>query len=129
MTFWVFDVMWSVMLFGVALFTGALVALHPAIRSIRTMGIVVSYLVGLAMLIVLPPVVAVSTWCLFATAGGVIAFLYELWARRRYRDTARPERPLVLLRGFILWPALIPEAVEGVLVDLRVLEPSGSSER
>lgn len=37
----------------------------------------------------------------------------------------RPEpRPLVLLQGFLLWPTMVPEAVEGVLIDAGVLEPS-----
>jgi hypothetical protein len=125
MTIGIFDVMWTLMLFGVALFTGCCVVFNPAIRGIRTMGIVTAYAVGAWMLLVLPPVVAIGTWCVFASAGGVIAFAYELWARRRYAGTGRAPRPLILLQGFLLWPGMIPDAIEGVLVDTGVLEPGG----
>jgi hypothetical protein len=76
------------------------------------------------MLITLQWKVALVTWCIFASFGGAVAFTYELWARRRYRGTGRADRPLVMLRGFILWPTMVPEAVEGVLIDAGVLEPS-----
>jgi len=125
MTIWFFDVMWALMLFGVALFTGCCVVFNPAIRGIRTMGIVVAYAVGLWMLVALPPKVALATWCIFASAGGAIALAYELWARHRYANTGRERRPLILVQGFLLWPGMIPDAVEGVLVDMGILEPSG----
>lgn len=64
---------------------------------------------------------------MFATFGGAVAFTYELWARRRFAGTGRPPRPLVLLRGFVLWPTMIPEAIEGMLIDLGVLAPSGTT--
>ncbi len=125
MTIWFFDVMWTLMLFGVALFTGCCVVFNPALRGIRTMGIVTSYAVGAWMLIVLPLRVAVGTWCVFASAGGVIALAYELWARHRYAGTNRAPRPMILLQGFLLWPGMIPDAVEGVLVDTGILGPGG----
>jgi hypothetical protein len=55
---------------------------------------------------------------------------YELWARRRYAGTGRAPRPLILLQGFILWPALLPGAIEGMVVDAGLLPPSpeGSDE-
>ncbi len=33
--------------------------------------------------------------------------------------------PFVLVQGFLLWPGMIPDAIEGVLIDLGVLDPSG----
>ncbi len=125
MTIWFFDVMWTLMLFGVALFTGCCVVFNPAIRGIRTMGILTAYGVGVCMLFALPLHVALGTWCVFASAGGVIALAYELWARRRFAGTGRKPRPLILLQGFLLWPGMIPDAVEGVLVDTGVLQPGG----
>jgi hypothetical protein len=125
MTIWFFDVMWALMLFGVALFTGCCVVFNPSLRGIRTMGIATAYATGAWMLFALPWAIALGTWCMFATAGGVIAFAYELWARHRYAGTARTPRPLILLRGFLLWPGMIPDAIEGVLVDTGILEPSG----
>jgi hypothetical protein len=125
MTIWIFDIMWALVLFGTALFTGCCVVFNPALRGIRTMGIVVAYAIGAWMLLALPPVVAIATWCLFASFGGIVAFAYEAWARVRYRGTTRAPRPFVLIQGFVLWPGMIPDAIEGVLVDFGVLEPSG----
>jgi hypothetical protein len=124
MTIWFIDIPWALMLFGVALFTGCCLVFNPVLREVRIMGIASAYGIGLWMAIVLPWRVAVATWCVFAAFGGVVAFTYELWARYRYRGTARRQRPLVLLRGFILWPTMVPEAVEGMLIDAGVLEPS-----
>lgn len=128
MTIWLFDVMWGVMLLGVALFTGACVVFNPILRGVRTMGIVVAYAIGAWMFVVLPWKVAVATWCVFAAFGGVVAFAYELWARYRYAASGRRNRPLVLVQGFLLWPGMVPDAIEGALVDAGLLEPSGTAE-
>jgi len=124
MTIWYFDILWGLMLLGVALWTGCLLVFNPVLRSVRVMGIATAYGIGLWMLFILPWRVAVATWCVFAVFGGAVAFVYELWARFRYRGRGRQPRPLVLLQGFLLWPTMVPEAVEGVLIDAGVLEPS-----
>ncbi len=127
MTVWYIDIMWALMLFGIALFTGCLLVLHPVLREVRLMGMVTAYGFGLWMFLVLEWRVAVVTWCVFAAFGGVVAFLYELWARYHYRGRDRRARPLVLLRGLLLWPTMVPEAIEGMLIDAGVLEPSAQS--
>jgi hypothetical protein len=124
MTIWYVDILWALMLLGVALWTGCCLVFNPVLKSIRVMGIATAYAIGLWMFIVLDWKVAVTTWCMFATFGGAVALVYELWARHRYRDTGRVPRPLILLQGFVLWPTMVPEAVEGVLVDAGILEPS-----
>lgn len=125
MTVWYVDILWALMLLGVALWTSCCLVFNPILKSVRVMGIGVAYAILAWMLITLPWVNAVVTWCIFATVGGTIAFAYELWARYHYRGTGRASRPLVLLQGFVLWPTMIPEALEGVLVDAGVLPPSG----
>ncbi len=125
MTIWYVDVMWGVALFAVAFFTAGCVVFNPALRSIRTMGIIAAYGLGLWMVVDLPLVVALATWCVFASLGGLAVLLYELWARHRYAGTGRTPRPFVLVQGFLLWPGMIPDAIEGVLIDLGVLDPSG----
>lgn len=127
MTIWNVDIMWAMMLLGIALFTGVILVVQPTLRGFRVMGVAAAYATGAWMAWVLPPVVAFTTWGVFAAAGGVGAFAYELWARRHYANTSRAPRPLILLQGFLLWPALIPEAIEGVLVDAGVLAPSGAA--
>lgn len=124
MTIWYIDILWGLMLLGVALWTGFCLVFNPVVRSIRVIGIVTAYGIGLWMLIALPWKVAVATWCIFAAFGGAVALTYEMWARYRYRGTGRKDRPLILLHGFILWPTMVPEAVEGVLIDAGILEPS-----
>ncbi len=124
MTIWNIDIMWASMLFGITLFTCCFVVVNRAMRGMRVMGLVTTYGVGAWMLFALPWQVAVTTWCVFAALGGVIVFLYELWARRRFAGTGRPDRPLVLLQGFVLWPTMLPDALEGMVVDLGILPPS-----
>jgi hypothetical protein len=126
MTIWYIDIMWALMLFGVALFTGCMVVMNPALRAMRLMGLVVAYCVGAWMVIVLPWRIALATWCLFAAAGGAIVMLYEVWARYRHAGSGRVPRPFVMLQGFVLWPAMIPDAVEGMLVDARILPAARS---
>ncbi len=125
MTIWYVDILWALMLFGVALWTTCCLVFNPVLRSIRVMGIVVAYGVGGWMAITLPWMVAVVTWCLFAAFGGVVSFAYELWARHHYAGKGRAPRPLVLLEGFVLWPTMVPDAIEGMLVDAGVLPHSG----
>jgi hypothetical protein len=124
MTIWNVDIMWALMLFGCALFCGCCVIMNPVLRGVRIMGLGTAYAIGAWMLFALPLRVAVTTWCVFASAGGAFVFAYELWARFRYASTGRRARPLVLLQGFILWPAMVPDAIEGMLVDAGVLPPS-----
>ncbi|HRQ77359.1 MAG TPA: hypothetical protein PLY94_02085 [Gemmatimonadaceae bacterium] len=127
MTIWYVNLMWALMLLGVALFTGCCLVFNPVLKSVRVMGIATAYAIGAWMALTLPWRVALATWCLFAAFGGAVALAYELWARWRYRGSGRKPRPLVLLQGFILWPTMVPEAVEGVLIDAGVLEPSWTS--
>lgn len=124
MTIWYVDIMWALMLFGVSLFTSCLIVVNRAMDGLRLVGLVIAYAVGVWMVIALPWKVAVATWCMFAAAGGLVVFAYELWARRRYAGTGRAPRPLILLRGFLLWPAMLPEAIEGMVVDAGLLPPS-----
>lgn len=116
------DLMWALVLLGVTLWTTCCVLMNPGLRGVRWVGIASSYVVGAWMAVDVAWLEAVVTWTVFASLGGALALAYELWARRRYRGTGRPNRPLVLLHGLVLWPALIPDVLEGVLVDAGVLQ-------
>lgn len=129
MTIWYVNILWALMLLGVALWTSCCLVFNPVLRSVRITGIAVAYAVLAWMLLTLPPLVAITTWCLFAAAGGALSFAYELWARYHYRGRNRAPRPLILLRGFLLWPSMIPDALEGVLVDAGVLPSDGRHQR
>ena len=61
MTIFNFDVLWGLMLFGVALWTTCCLVFNPVLRSIGIMGIVTAYAIGAWMLFTLPLVVALTT--------------------------------------------------------------------
>jgi hypothetical protein len=124
MTIWNVDIMWASVLFGITLFTACFVVVNRGMRGMRVMGLVSTYLVGAWMAFTLPWKVALTTWCTFAILGGTAVFLYELWARHRYADTGRARRPLIALQGLVLWPVLLPDALEQVVVDAGILPPS-----
>lgn len=124
-----FNLLWGVMLLGVAIWTTCCLVFNPVLRGFGIMGVVTAYAIGVWMLIVLPLRVALTTWCVFAAFGGAISLGYELWARHHYAGTGRANRPLVLLQGFVLWPTMIPHALEGMLVDAGLLQPSGGATR
>ena len=129
MTYFHVNVMWAIVLFGVLLWTTVCVVLNAALRrGMATMGMVLSYSVLVWMLVDLPVRDALTTWALFAVAGGGVSFVYELWARRRYAGRTRRRRPLVRLDGIALWPALVPDAFGLVLNDLGILPSDDRSE-
>jgi hypothetical protein len=116
--------MWAIMLFGITLFTGCLVIVNRAMGGMRTVGLVTNYAVGAWMMYALPWKVAAVTWFVFAAFGGGVVAAYEVWARHRYAGTGRTPRPLILLQGFILWPAMLPDAIEAMVVEAGILPPS-----
>lgn len=118
------DIMWALVLLGITLWTTGCVLMNPGLRGMRWVGLACSYGILAWMLAALPPRDALTTWLVFAAAGGAVVMGYELWARRRYRGTGRPARPLVALQGIVLWPILLPDAVEGMFVDAGIL-PQG----
>jgi len=85
------------------------------------LGLVLSYAVLVWMLVELPWREALFTWGIFAVFGGVLTIAYELWARRRYRETGRAPRRLIRLEGLVLWPSLVPDAVGQMLNDAGIL--------
>jgi len=118
------NIMWAIVLFGILLWTTACVALNAALRrGMRNVGMVLTYGVGAWMLVDLPWREALVTWSVFAAIGGVLALVYELWARRRYRGTGRTPHPLFQLQGLLLWPAMIPDAV-GLMFNEAGILPS-----
>lgn len=124
MTIWNVDIMWAMMLFGITLFLGCFIVTNRAMRGMRIVGVVTSYAIGAWMFIALPWRVALTTWCLIAFVCGFVVFACELWARHRYAGTARTPRPLVLLQGVVFFPAMLPDAMEAMIVDAGILPPT-----
>jgi hypothetical protein len=129
MTFFHVNLMWAIVLFGILLWTTAIVSLNAAMRrGMRLMGMLLSYLVLVWMLVEMPWLDALVTWGVFAAVGGVLTFVYELWARRRYAGTGRAPRSLVNPFGVLLWPALIPDAVGLMFNDAGIIPADERSE-
>lgn len=124
MTVWNIDIMWASVLFGITLFTVCFVVVNRAMSGMRTMGFISTYLVGAWMLYALPLRVALTTWMVFAALSGAALFVYEWWARRHFAGTGRANRPLVMLQGFVMWPVMIPEAWEQIVVEAGILPAS-----
>ncbi len=116
--------MWGMMLAGVTLFTACFVVSNRAMRGMRIVGLVTTYALGVWMALVLPWKTAAITWCALAALGGGVVLVYELWAQWRFAERGRAKRPLILLQGFLLWPAMLPDALERMVVELGILPPS-----
>ncbi len=129
MTFLYVNLMWAIVLFGILLWTTACVVLNAAFRrGMGIMGMVLSYAVLLWMFVELPWREAVVTWSVFAAFGGMITFVYELWARRKFVDTGRTPRTIVRLEGIFMWPAMVPDAVGLMLNDAGIIPADERSE-
>lgn len=130
MTILYVDIMWAIVLFGVLLWTTACVALNAALRrGMRVLGLALSYAILMWMIVDLPWRQVVATWSVFAVAGGALSLVYELWARRRYRDVGRKPRPFFHPQGLLLWPAMIPDAVGLMFNDAGILPSDGREEQ
>jgi hypothetical protein len=129
MTYFHIDIMWAIVLFGVLLWTTVSVVLNAALRrGMGTMAMVLSYSVLIWMLIDLPLRDAITTWMFFALQGGVVMFIYELWARRHFAGTGRKPHSLIRLDGIVRWPSMMPDAFGLVLNDLGILGADDRSE-
>lgn len=97
---------------------------RPHIRVWRNLGLLAGFVVGVAMLVALPWQQALATWAVAGFAGGILYFVYELVVYLRLVEKtqeARPD-PGVLVHGLMLWPVMVPEAVESLLAELGVLK-------
>jgi hypothetical protein len=93
------------------------------VRGLRNLGILACYILAVVMLIRLPFVTALVTWCVFGLAAGIIYSAYQLLAYARDKS---PDRKLdvsvsTFVHGPLAWPIMIPEAVEYLLAELGVL--------
>ncbi len=130
MTIYSINIMWAIVLFGILLWTTAIVALNAALRrGMGRMGLALSYGVLFWMIMELPWREAAATWGVFATAGGVLTVIYEFWARRHYAGTGRAPRRLVRIEGVLMWPAMIPDAVGLIFNELGIMPTDARQER
>ncbi len=129
MTFFYINLMWSIVLFGILLWTTACIVLNAALRrGMGIMGLALSYAVLAWMFFDLPWRETVVTWSVFAVFGGLLTSVYELWARRKYAGTERVPRSIIRIEGIFMWPAMVPDAVGLMLNDAGIIPADERSE-
>lgn len=121
-----FSLPWALALLSALGWTTAFSLLQPPVRGLRNLGILASYLLGLAMAVRAPWREAAVVWTAFGLAGGIAYVAYEGWLRWRRPADGDPRRLAPLLHGFLAWPVMLPEVVEYVLAELAVLKPPGA---
>ena len=102
---------------------------NPGIRGWRNLGWLACFIIGLVMLFKLPLSSSLGTWALVGVCSGGLYFAYETFAFARAPDRSKASRPRVatLLHGLLLWPIMLPEAIEYWLADIGVLKQPPSS--
>ena len=115
---------WLALLALSALWTTGFSMFHrPALRGWRNLGWPASYVVGITMLFMQPWPAALATWAFAGLLSGVVYFGYEACSspRQADADTAAAPSPVVILHALLLWPIMLPEAIEYWLADLGLL--------
>lgn len=94
------------------------------VRGYRQLGILVCYVLLVVMLFRVPFASALATWCLLGVSGGLVYVGYDLLVRARTRQGEK--KPKVsfshVIYGNLIWPIMVPEAVEYILAELGILK-------
>jgi len=94
-------------------------------RGYRNVGIVTLIIVGLVAPFIVGFTPAAVTWMAIGLAGGMLYFVWELWSY--YSEGRRIGEPFprlgVIIHGLVLWPIMIPEAIEYFGAALKILKP------
>ena len=94
------------------------------IRGYRNLGILACFILLIVMLVKVPLTSALATWCTMGVSGGLVYILYELLARAKASSEAgKPKISFShIIYGNIMWPVMIPEAIEYILANLGILK-------
>ena len=99
---------------------------HYPIRSLRNFGILACYILGVVMIFKTNFKKAAFTWIMFGVIGGFLYMGYEFLAYLRMDDPGDKISVSIanLVYGPIVWPIMVPEAIEYTLAELGVLNQS-----
>jgi len=94
------------------------------VRGYRNLGILASYILSIVMLIRLPFVTALTTWCAFGVVAAVIYNFYDLvvYARNKSTDKKLEQSLAYFIYSPLAWPIMIPETIEYLLAEVGVLK-------
>jgi hypothetical protein len=99
-------------------------AISAGLRTCRNVGIVALNVVGLVAPFFVGFTPAAVTWMAIGLAGGLLYFVWELWsyyAAGRKIGEAFPSVG-VIVHALVLWPMMIPEAIECLGVEVGILK-------
>jgi hypothetical protein len=94
------------------------------IRAFRNVGILACYVLLIVMPFRLPFVTFLATWCAFGVVGGFFYSVYELVTRARASEADKDSQtfiPRLFVDALLMWPIMIPEAIEYLFAELGVL--------
>jgi hypothetical protein len=99
---------------------------RPQIRGWRNLGVLVGYVLGIAMFTISPWRQSLATWAAMGLLAGTFYLIYELIAYLRLTEKTPDARPKLqlLVHALLLWPVMLPEALEYLLAELGVLKPA-----
>lgn len=96
----------------------------PEARGWRNFGWLACFILGVAMVFVLPWRIACATWATAGIFSGLVYFAYELFVYGKAQDKTEVSRPnpVTVLHGLAMWPIMLPEAIEYLLAEIGVLK-------
>jgi len=94
------------------------------IRGYRNLGILACYILLIVMLFPVPFTSALLTWCALGVGGGLVYIAYELLGRARASEREQKSKVSFghFIYGNLMWPVMVPEAVEYILADMGILK-------
>ena len=101
----------------------------PGIRGWRNLGWLACFVLGAVMAFMVPWRVALATWATAGVFSGLVYFVYELLAFVKTKDksSAAKPSPAALVHGLLMWPIMLPEAIEYTLAELGILKAPPSA--
>jgi hypothetical protein len=96
----------------------------PGVRGWRNFGWLACFILGVAMVFVLPWRIACATWATAGVFSGLVYFAYELLVYVKAQDKTKVSRPnpVTVLHGLAIWPIMLPEAIEYLLAEVGILK-------
>lgn len=96
----------------------------PGVRGWRNLGWLACFILGVAMVFVLPWRIALATWATAGIFSGLVYFSYELFVYAKAKDKTKVSKPnpVTVVHGLAMWPIMLPEAIEYLLAEFGILK-------
>jgi len=100
----------------------------PGIRGWRNLGWIACFVLGIVMFCVLSWRSALVTWGVAGIFSGLVYFGYECLSYFKAEHSSENSKPRlrVIIHALLVWPIMLPEAVEYTLSELGLLKGPGA---